>query len=306
MGQFTVLSATYYSQFTIGGVPSGWNKQGDTINNPVYGSSIYEEQGGPIDEEVEQGEVINPDYSASDATYLGKVTFGGRDFYFIQDQFGYLLGSTEANVPYSEFPNSIDPSDVLNENMPACFLTGTGISTPTGRVAVEDLHIGSEILSHSGEVVRVKWIGVQRVSTRFGPAERLMPVRVRAGALGGGCPERDLVLTADHALLIDGMLIDAGALVNGAGITWVPLSDLGEGYTLYHVETEEHAVILAEGAPAETFIDYIGRRAFANHAEYTALYGEDRAIPEMSLPRISSARQVPEALRRRLAPGQVA
>ncbi|WP_417207822.1 Hint domain-containing protein [Antarctobacter sp.] len=306
MGQFTVLSATYYNQFTIGGVPSGWNKQANTGSNPVYGSSIYEEQGGPIDEEVEQGEVINPDYSPNDATFLGKVTFGGRDFYFIQDEFGYLLGSTEANLPYSEFPPSIDPSDVMDENMPACFLAGTAIGTPDGRIAVEDLRIGSEILTSDGARVQVKWIGRHRVSTRFGPADRLMPVRIRAGALGAGCPERDLLLTADHALLIDSVLINAGALVNGDGISWVPLAELGEGYTVYHVETEAHDVILAEGVAAESFVDYAGRRAFDNHDEYIALYGEDRTIPELTLPRISSARHVPVDLRLRLARSRAA
>ncbi len=306
MGQFIIQSATYYSQFTIGGVPSGWNKQADSVNNPVYGASGYEEQGGPIDEEVEQGEVINPDYSANDATYLGKVTFGGNDFYFIQDQFGYLLGSTVVNLPYADFPAGIDPSDVLDENMPACFLTGTGIDTATGRTPVEDLCIDTEIRTHRGQLVRVKWVGRRTVSTRFGSAERLLPVRIRAGALGVGLPARDLVLTADHALLIDGFLINAGALVNGAEVDWVPLAELGAAYTVYHIETEAHEVILAEGLPAETYIDYVARRAFDNYDDYKALYGDDRVIAEMAYPRISSARQLPSALRQRLTRGAAA
>lgn len=301
MGQFTVLSATYYSLFTIGGVPSGWNRQPDTLNNPVYGSSVYEEQGGPIDNEVEQGEVINPDYSSSDATFLGKVTHAGRDFYFIQDQFGYLLGSTEANLPYADFPSGILNEDVLDQNMPACFLAGTAIATPLGATAVEVLRIGEEIRTHAGKTVRVKWVGRQTVSTRFGPAERLRPVRVAAGALGPGQPARDLLLTADHALLIDGILINAGALVNGAGVDWVGLAELGDSFTVYHVETDAHDVILAEDMPAESFVDYATRRAFDNFAEYQRLYGDEPAISEMPFARISSARQVPAAIRRRLA-----
>jgi len=117
---------------------------------------------------------------------------------------------------------------------------------------------------------------------------------------------RDLVLTADHALLIDGLLVNAGALVNGTSIDYVPLSELGESYTVYHVETENHDVILAEGAPAETFIDYAGRQAFDNYGEYVALYGEERIIPEMAYPRVSSARMLPSAMRRRAAQTAVA
>jgi hypothetical protein len=152
----------------------------------------------------------------------------------------------------------------------------------------------------------VVWVGRQTLSTRFGPAAQLQPVRVRAGALGGGLPLRDLVLTADHALLIDGLLVNAGALVNGGSIDFVPLAELGESYTVYHVETEAHDIILAEGTPAETFIDYAGRQAFDNHAEFVALYGEDDTIVENSAPRITTARQVPAALRARLGGLQAA
>ncbi|MEY8842593.1 hypothetical protein AB9K41_26480, partial [Cribrihabitans sp. XS_ASV171] len=74
----------------------------------------------------------------------------------------------------------------------------------------------------------------------------------------------------------------------------------------YHVETEDHDVILANGAPAETYVDYIQRRAFDNYAEYLELYDEERTIPEMPLPRISAARLVPGGIRARLARDLVA
>jgi hypothetical protein len=181
-----------------------------------------------------------------------------------------------------------------------CFAEGTRIATPAGAVAVEALGIGDPVLTADGRVVAVKWVGRQTVSTRFHMAERLQPVRVRAGALGGGLPERDLVLTADHALLVDGLLVNAGALVNGGSIDWVPVSELGERFTVYHVETEDHDIILAEGAPAETFIDYVGRQAFDNYAEYVALYGEERIITEAPYPRISTPRLLPPARKARL------
>ena len=49
--------------------------------------------------------------------------------------------------------------------------------------------------------------------------QTLHPVRVSAGALGNGLPHTELVLTADHALIIDGLAINTGALVNGTTIT---------------------------------------------------------------------------------------
>jgi len=192
---------------------------------------------------------------------------------------------------------SIQSSDTFT----VCFAPGTRINTPTGTCDVERLSIGDLVVTQAGPAVPVKWIGRQTVFTAFGPAERLLPVRVWAGALGDGLPERDLVLTADHALLIDGLLINAVALVNGSSIDYVPLSELGESYTVYHIETEDHDIILAEGTPAETFIDYVGRQAFDNYAEYVALYGEDRTIRELTYPRVSSVRLLPKALCDRMA-----
>tara|TARA_A100001391_G_scaffold145193_1_gene102781 strand:+ start:513 stop:761 length:249 start_codon:yes stop_codon:yes gene_type:complete len=70
--------------------------------------------------------------------------------------------------------------------------------------------------------------------------------------------------------------------------------------TVYRVKTENHEMILANGVPAESFIDYVGRAAFDNHAEYLDLYGCEQLIPEMPAPRISTARLLPEAIRARL------
>ncbi|WP_420853576.1 Hint domain-containing protein [Roseicyclus persicicus] len=171
---------------------------------------------------------------------------------------------------------------------------------------MEDLRPGDLVLTADGRSVPVKWVGRQTLVTRFGPPERLMPVRVQAGALGDGLPKRDLVLTADHALLVDDLLINAGALVNGSTIDWVPLSELGARFIVYHVETEDHDIILAEGAPAETFVDYVGRQAFDNYAEYVALYGDERIITEAPYPRISTPRLLPPALKARLGIGKAA
>ena len=59
-----------------------------------------------------------------------------------------------------------------------------------------------------------------------------------------------------------------------------------------------HEVILAEGTPAETFVDNVSRRRFDNYAEYEARFGgEDGVLEELALPRAMSARQVPPSIR---------
>ncbi len=181
-----------------------------------------------------------------------------------------------------------------------CFLAGTLIRTPVGDVPVEALSIGDPVTTADGRTAPVRWVGVQSVVTLFADPLRSLPIRIAAGALGEGLPIRDLCVSPDHALMLDGVLVQAGALVNGTTI--VRETAMPERFTYYHVELDDHALILAEGVPAETFVDNVTRRRFDNFAEYAALYGEAAdAIAEMDAPRVKSARQLPQALRDRLS-----
>ena len=230
---------------------------------------------------------------------------------------GFLLQSTVSSSVYLLVPAgspvtltgtsvAADPSDPTTQwddvnAEPACFMDNTLIATPGGATPVNELAIGDRVMTADGRTTRVLWIGRHSVHKRFTAPELFAPVRVTAGALGNGLPERDLRLTADHALILDGLAINAGALVNGQTIAFDPLATLPERITYFHVETEGHEAILANGAPAESFIDYRSRRSFDNFAEYEALYGEERRVTEMPLPRVSAARLLPPALRARLA-----
>ncbi len=198
--------------------------------------------------------------------------------------------------------NAATPGDA-NPDI-ACFAPGTLISTPSGARPVEELGPGDMVLTADGRAVPVRFNLVQSVVKRAVMPERLEPVRICAGALGGGLPLRDLVVTGDHGMILDGLVINASALVNGSSIDWVPFAELPDPVVYHHIETEDHDVILAEGAATETFIDIPGRKAFDNYPDYLELYGVERIVPEMNAPRITARRLVPDAIKARLGIGE--
>lgn len=189
------------------------------------------------------------------------------------------------------------PIGFSEESYTYCFGAGTRIATPTGEECVENLAIGDEILTADGQVVTVKWLGVQTIVPMFHTSERAQLVKLSAGSLGNDLPREDMTVTADHAILIQGVLCQAGALVNGETIVAMTARGQSETFRLYHVETEEHAIILANGTPVETFIDNVARRRFDNYSEFRDLYGEVPEMAELPYPRAMSARQVPPSVR---------
>jgi hypothetical protein len=181
-----------------------------------------------------------------------------------------------------------------------CFLAGTMIATPAGETPVESLAVGDLVLTADGRAAPVKWVGVQTVVSVFADRLRSFPIRITAGALEPNLPARDLLVSPDHALFLDGVLVQASALVNGTTI--VRETAMPERFTYFHVELEDHSLIFAEGVPAETFLDTVTRRRFDNYADYKARYGDTGPLlAELPAPRIKSARQLPQALRERLA-----
>ena len=155
----------------------------------------------------------------------------------------------------------------------ACYWRGTMILTEKGEIPVEKLRIGARVITASGEAKPVKWIGHRKFAGRFATGNlEILPVVLRAGSLGGGVPVRDLWVSPTHALLIGDVLVEARHLVNGITVVQKQVVDW---VAYFHVELEEHDVILADGAPAETYLEWGNRQTFHNAAEFAALYPDD-------------------------------
>jgi len=88
----------------------------------------------------------------------------------------------------------------------------------------------------------------------------VLPVRVAAHAFGEGRPKRALLLSPDHAVFVEGVLLPVRHLVNGSTIMQLERNSI----TYPHIELPQHEVVLAAGLPAETYLDARARNSLAN------------------------------------------
>ena len=127
----------------------------------------------------------------------------------------YTAGTTQALTPVD-----LTLLEALGFNTDqACFAAGTRIGSPQGQIAVEDLRPGMLVQTCSGTPRPVRWIGYRHVDfTRHPSPDEVRPVRIRAGALHAGVPARDLRVSPEHAMFVDGGLVPARLLLNGTSI----------------------------------------------------------------------------------------
>lgn len=170
---------------------------------------------------------------------------------------------------------------VANDAAP-CFVAGTRILTMAGEVAVEALAVGDLLPTLPAGVLRpVRWIGHTRIDLRRHPTPGLAaPVRIAAGAVGPGVPHRDLLVSPDHALAIGGALIPAHLLVNGASIRRIAADEVD----YFHVELDRHAVLLAEGVAAESYLDTGNRGQFQGERGVRPLHPDMTHRPPHAAP----------------------
>ena len=223
------------------------------------------------------------EFSSGGYTYVeGDVTSpGGADF--------EIQMAGPLNLQATDFVFSSNP----------CYCRGTLIETVRGENRIEDLKIGDQVMTKSGWTRPIKWIGRRSYSGRLVMGRKdILPVCIKAGALSDKVPKRDLWLSPHHAMFLEGVLIEAKDLVNGASILQAEHVDEVE---YFHIELETHDVIVAEGALSETFIDDDSRGMFHNAHEYRRLYAQEPVVPaHYCAPRLDGGYEL-ETIRQRIA-----
>jgi hypothetical protein len=162
---------------------------------------------------------------------------------------------------------------------PNCFGRGTLIQTAHGEVPVEDLAKGALVMTTNG-ALPVKWVGRQTIRRNASASwhPNVVPIRVSRFAIDNRTPQRDLYLSPEHSLLIDGVLIPAKHLVNGRSIAFDDNAEMSETIEYFCVELNNHQVIFAEGTAAESFRYTGGQIGWDNLADYQNLYGSEHKV----------------------------
>ena len=195
---------------------------------------------------VTSGGTISSTSATNGATETVNVTSGGTTI----ETFQFTAGSTALlRADANGFAELV-----------ACYCPGTLILTEAGEVPVERLHVGDQVVTVSGALEPIRWIGRRSYHPRtLAGRTHLLPIRIKAGALADGTPRRDLLVSPLHAMLIDGVLVPAHALLNG---TTVVREQGMQEVSYVHIELAQHDVVWAEGAASETFVDDDGRFIF--------------------------------------------
>jgi T5SS/PEP-CTERM-associated repeat protein/autotransporter passenger strand-loop-strand repeat protein len=256
----------------IGGVISGFTA-GDTIDLTAIAYGAPNSVGLNGADELQ----INEGGATYDLQFAGDYT--GQTFSLSADSTNLDAGTDITDTP--------------------CYCRDTLIRTKRGQKPVQKLKIGDEVVTKSGASRPIKWIGRRSYGGRFVMGrEDILPICIKAGALGDDVPKRDLWISPHHAMYLEGVLIEAKDLVNGVSIVQ---AERVENVEYFHIELETHDVIIAEGAPSETFLDDDSRGMFHNAHEYRTLYADAAvAPPQYCAPRRDHGYEV-ERARQRIA-----
>lgn len=198
---------------------------------------------------------------------------------------GIVTLSDGSTVTFSAIEQICVVEEVPEPEECICFTPGTQIATIGGLVPVDQLKVGDKVITRDNGYQEIRWIGRNELSaSALARQPHLKPVMIRKGSLGTDLPERDMMVSPQHRMLLTNaelmlhfgeseVLVPAKHLVNDQNIGRVTT----HGVEYIHVLFDHHEVILADGAWTESFQpgDYsLGTLDQDARAELRALFPE--------------------------------
>ena len=230
----------------------------DTLQGDAGADSLYGGDDRDLIVGGNAGDYVDGNEGGSDFDTLDLT--GTGPFHIVYDPLNHENGTV----------NFLDPTDhhitgsltFKNiENVIPCFTPGTLIATPRGEVPVETLRAGDRIITRDNGMQEIRWVGQRDLSwADLSAAPHLKPILIRQGSLGNGLPERDMMVSPNHRVLVANdrtalyfdeheVLVAAKHLAGGKGVHSVDAA----GTSYIHFMCDRHEVVLSNGAWTESF-----------------------------------------------------
>ena len=176
---------------------------------------------------------------------------------FLYDDYAGFSGQIEGRDALGNRRFLIDFAEILGA-IP-CFTADTTVATGQGLVRVDALSPGMRVITRDNGMQELCWVGRRRFGWQaLGLNPLLRPVRIAAGALGQGLPERDMVVSPNHRFLTRAPHTDEG----GERLTMARdlLGQEGIGHAPCHLVEywqlvfSRHQLVLSDGSWSESFL----------------------------------------------------
>ena len=161
---------------------------------------------------------------------------------------------------FAEIETKGAPEGQQPQRCSPCFTPGAMITTQRGEVPIQHLQAGDRVVTRDNGIQPVRWVGKSQMFLQdFQVDPHLLPVLIRQGSLGKGLPERDMMVSPNHRILVanertslrfsEREVLVAAKHLSVPGVHTVQSS----GTTYIHFLCDRHEVVLVDGIWTESF-----------------------------------------------------
>ncbi|MEM9436279.1 MAG: Hint domain-containing protein [Pseudomonadota bacterium] len=207
--------------------------------------------GGPVTDAITVGEVQTQNGGDPGDIIFENQTDGSIDLRYEEED----SGDSETNH-VEETVGLV----TFQEGLILCFTPDALIKTPLGERPIGELKVGDLVLTRDRGLQPLRWMSSLTLdAARLAAEPRHRPVLIKANAIASGCPARDILVSPQHRMLIEGwraelyagedeVFAPAVGLINDRTILRAPV----ENVTYVHLLFDRHEVIWADDAPSES------------------------------------------------------